>query len=95
MTLDERKLNFLVFSMIYSGAAYLALAIFTDLRIDKLRPYINDIAIKIAVTEAVNRYESEQILDRPIRERKRAERDKEVMKYLRHLEKLLQTDLKN
>lgn len=42
-------------------AAYLVLAIVTDLRIDKLRPFIMGAAIKQGVLEGIKAYKEEKI----------------------------------
>lgn len=69
---------------------YIALALCTDIRVDKLRPFIAEQATRIAVNEAITQYEKRQTEDEPLRVKKRDARDKLVREYAARLTKIME-----
>ena len=69
---------------------YIALGIFTDVRIEKLRPFVTHQAIQQGIVAGIEEYEKRQKEDMPVRRKKRIERDRLVVDYLGRLKNIME-----
>lgn len=83
-----RILERIVFSSIGLCVGYIALAIFTDVRIDRLRPFITQTAVNEGVAAGIAEYEKRNKEWEPIRAKKRKIRDEAIRKYLRRIKEI-------
>lgn len=82
----------ILFLLFYCG--YIASSVFIDRRIDKLRPYLNETAVKVATEHALKVYKDEFVENESVRARKLHERDKIVKQYLQRLGEILEDERK-
>lgn len=78
--------------MFWIPGAYIAMCLFTDLRIDKLRPFVNQAAIKIGVYEGISAYRKELAIDEEELIKMRRGRDQKIKKYLQRLEDMMDVE---
>ena len=69
---------------------YIGLALFTDLRIDELRPYINSEAVRQGIEAGAKVYKEEYVRDEALHVRKRKARDHAIKQYMKKMEGLME-----
>lgn len=74
-----------LWGLIGSFFGYIPLVILTDIRIDRLRPFVSAGAIEEGVTAGIDAYKKEYIKDEKLYVRKRKARDEEVRRYIKKL----------
>lgn len=72
-----------------SYIGYIVMALATDLRVDDVRPFINEKAIQLGTEYGISAYIKESKLDESYREKRRESRDKLVKVYLQKLQKIM------
>lgn len=68
---------------------YFILAFVTEIRIDKLRPFLSAQATKTATERALELYKMESRRDESFAERQRTVRDEAIKKYLKRLDEIM------
>lgn len=68
---------------------YIGLALFTDLRIDDIRPFIQRGAIETGVEAGIKKYKEEFVKDEALHSRKRKERDRIIKRYIKEIDSLM------
>lgn len=71
---------------------YLALAFFTDLRIDTLRKYLNANAIKVGTQACAEEYERRYLQNEHLAVMKRKKRDAALREYGKRLNNILEVE---
>lgn len=86
------KLGAVLFFFLGAFFGYIALGVFTEIRIDKLRPFITKRAVDEGVQAGVEEYKKQMKEEEPVRIKKRQIRDRIIKEYLERISQIMEAN---